>query len=499
MKSDRNLIRSSVYPRAVRALLALSVVAFVGIANPTNASADDGTSPSLLASYPNVRVETDSPDPQCSGYHRCLMGTVVNTTSTYLELIYDVSIDGTSSVNRIGFTPDLTNSDINTEHIAHAPCAYTSSNTCTLNGWMVARIDSNSSWLAQRVIVASGGNLSGIHAALDPYFDLTHYQSDYSAPATPQDPPPTGTGNTCVLNDAALVRMARGAGFTDAALQKAVAIALAESGGQVAALNFNPPNPGSWDIGVWQINDDAHPTYDRNLLFTSPGENALAAYEISGSGTDFTPWVTFNSGAYNQFMTRAAVAIQQAPSGELGGNSCADLSGGDLVGSTGGSAGDGTTNDDGSDNGCGFTLNPFTATKCALKWAFVPSQDAINGWQTKSTEIQSSGAVSLVTGLTGYINYTTDEFSTCHDFTCHTGNGFVEDSDRSSLLSLHVCQTQQMDCGVVITPLTDARHMVQDNTWGQVLYGAMKFIIILGFVFYWYNRITTSVGSKEAL
>ncbi|MGB6874160.1 MAG: amidase domain-containing protein, partial [Dehalococcoidia bacterium] len=87
----------------------------------------------------------------------------------------------------------------------------------------------------------------------------------------------------------------------------AYAVAKAESGG-------NPSACGDSDrsIGLWQINMDAHPTYDECLLFEKD-YNANAAVQISSSGTNWNPWCTWEKSAcggngneaYKQYLTEA--------------------------------------------------------------------------------------------------------------------------------------------------------------------------------------------------
>src|SRR5947209_3734980 len=74
----------------------------------------------------------------------------------------------------------------------------------------------------------------------------------------------------------------------------AAAIAMAESSGVSSASNTN--SNGSIDRGLWQINSvhGAQSTFDVN-------GNAKAAIAISSNGTNWTPWVTFNTGAYKKF------------------------------------------------------------------------------------------------------------------------------------------------------------------------------------------------------
>jgi len=88
-----------------------------------------------------------------------------------------------------------------------------------------------------------------------------------------------------------LERLWEKAGGNPASAQMAASIAMAESGGDPGATDNN--TNGSTDRGYWQINSihGAQSTYD-------PLANARAAVQISGNGTNWTPWVTYNTGAY---------------------------------------------------------------------------------------------------------------------------------------------------------------------------------------------------------
>ena len=71
----------------------------------------------------------------------------------------------------------------------------------------------------------------------------------------------------------------------------AAQIATAESGGRQYATDDD--GNGTVDRGYWQINSihGALSTYD-------PAGNARAAVQLSHDGTDWSPWVTYNTGAY---------------------------------------------------------------------------------------------------------------------------------------------------------------------------------------------------------
>ncbi|RSN79036.1 MAG: hypothetical protein DSO07_12275 [Thermoproteota archaeon] len=87
----------------------------------------------------------------------------------------------------------------------------------------------------------------------------------------------------------------------------AYAVAKAESGGNPSACGDNDKS-----IGLWQINIDYHPEYDRCRLFEED-YNANAANEISQNGKDWNPWCTWEKTAcggngneeYKQYLTEA--------------------------------------------------------------------------------------------------------------------------------------------------------------------------------------------------
>lgn len=101
------------------------------------------------------------------------------------------------------------------------------------------------------------------------------------------------------LTVAQAVQYARAAGFSGDALRIAVAIALAESSLNTSAQHRN--TDGSIDRGLYQINTRWHPEVSDACAY-DPVCATQAAYRISGNGTSFTPWSTFTSGAYKQFL-----------------------------------------------------------------------------------------------------------------------------------------------------------------------------------------------------
>lgn len=102
-----------------------------------------------------------------------------------------------------------------------------------------------------------------------------------------------------------LVQYAQNAGFTGNNSIIAAAIAMAESGGNPnaynAELSSNTPL-GNGSRGLWQIYGNAHPEYNNNSMY-NPIDNAKAAFAIyQAAGNSFTPWSTYKSGAYMQYL-----------------------------------------------------------------------------------------------------------------------------------------------------------------------------------------------------
>jgi hypothetical protein len=98
---------------------------------------------------------------------------------------------------------------------------------------------------------------------------------------------------------------AANAGFEGNDLLTAIAIALAESGGDPGAVgDLNITRGGS--VGLWQINLRWHPQYTAQALM-DPQTNADAAFQIfQAAGDSFSPWSTFKSGAYRSHLDVAS-------------------------------------------------------------------------------------------------------------------------------------------------------------------------------------------------
>jgi Lysozyme like domain len=120
-----------------------------------------------------------------------------------------------------------------------------------------------------------------------------------------------------ILTPAQIAYYAQTAGFDGDDLNIAVAIALAESSGnpnvynpETAAAGGTPAGQGSY--GLWQIYLKDHPEYAGDNLY-DPQTNANDAYELYSEAGGFSPWATYNSGAYQAYMG-AAVAAPAPPS-----------------------------------------------------------------------------------------------------------------------------------------------------------------------------------------
>lgn len=118
----------------------------------------------------------------------------------------------------------------------------------------------------------------------------------------------------------AIADVARRAGFAGDALVVAVAVALAESGGDPRAHNGVPPDDS---FGLWQINmigqlgvaRRAQLGISTNEALYDPETNARAAYGIASGGTNFKPWTTYTGGRYQAFMAEAAAGVNGTTTG----------------------------------------------------------------------------------------------------------------------------------------------------------------------------------------
>jgi len=88
-----------------------------------------------------------------------------------------------------------------------------------------------------------------------------------------------------------LERLWEQAGGSPAAAATAASVAMAESGGRQYASLGN--TDGTTDRGYWQVN-----SVHGSLSTFGAYANARAAVLISHDGRDWTPWVTYDTGAW---------------------------------------------------------------------------------------------------------------------------------------------------------------------------------------------------------
>jgi hypothetical protein len=110
------------------------------------------------------------------------------------------------------------------------------------------------------------------------------------------------------LTDVQVAEVCESVGFTGDALEMAIAIALAESGGRTDAVNVTGNTPPSRDRGLFQINDYWHSEVSDDCAFDAQC-NAQEAYRISEGGTNWSPWSAYQAGTYVAYLDRAAEAM----------------------------------------------------------------------------------------------------------------------------------------------------------------------------------------------
>ncbi|HTT54202.1 MAG TPA: ricin-type beta-trefoil lectin domain protein [Streptosporangiaceae bacterium] len=110
------------------------------------------------------------------------------------------------------------------------------------------------------------------------------------------------------------------------ALVVASAICVAESGGQATVYYCNPTGTdgyyppvncsGVYDRGLWQIDSQAWASISDPCAFV-PRCNADGSYGISQDGQNFTPWATYTSGVYSNYLSDAQTAVGSLRTGTV--------------------------------------------------------------------------------------------------------------------------------------------------------------------------------------
>jgi hypothetical protein len=132
---------------------------------------------------------------------------------------------------------------------------------------------------AVMVMGAAGAHQAGHHAAASGVRQ--------AGAGIARGPAPGGGTLSC----SGLEALWESAGGSPRAAFLAAEIAMAESGGRQYASLYN--TNGTTDRGYWQIN-----SVHGSLSTFGARANARAAVRISNNGTNWTPWVTYNIGAY---------------------------------------------------------------------------------------------------------------------------------------------------------------------------------------------------------
>jgi len=122
-------------------------------------------------------------------------------------------------------------------------------------------------------------------------------------------------GANGTLTPAGIATLALRAGCAPGPAVVATAIAMAESGGSPGAQGDVALMDSTWDwsAGLWQIRglrDERNTGGLRDSVANQAvAKNAAAMRVISLGCTDWTPWSTYNTGAYLQFMSLARQAV----------------------------------------------------------------------------------------------------------------------------------------------------------------------------------------------
>lgn len=129
------------------------------------------------------------------------------------------------------------------------------------------------------------------------------------------------------LEDEEIANVVQQAGFSSTRRHRniredvtAIAVVLAESGGDPTAHNDTPPDDS---YGLFQINmygdlrDERAQRYNLDSLANlyEPRKNAEVAYDIFQRAGSFRPWSVYTSGSYLRFIPRAQAAADNPSEG----------------------------------------------------------------------------------------------------------------------------------------------------------------------------------------
>jgi hypothetical protein len=107
------------------------------------------------------------------------------------------------------------------------------------------------------------------------------------------------------------------------------AIALAESAGDNEATNPTDNNGTQTSWGLWQISNGTHAQPVPNIL--DPNVNAQQAVAKYNGAGGWSPWGTYDSGAYKQYLNGSTTPDPNVPAGGSGGATLDSASGSDCL------------------------------------------------------------------------------------------------------------------------------------------------------------------------
>ena len=110
------------------------------------------------------------------------------------------------------------------------------------------------------------------------------------------------------------------AGGSRATAPVAAAIAEAESSGCSDALNLTDNNGTQTSVGLWQVSNGTHQYPASWLTASGNASEAVAKYKAAGG---FSPWGTYNSGAYRPFVSNSTTPAASLPAGNGSGSGAA--------------------------------------------------------------------------------------------------------------------------------------------------------------------------------
>lgn len=131
-----------------------------------------------------------------------------------------------------------------------------------------------------------------------------------------------------------------------------------------------------------------------------------------------------------------------------------------------------------------FTFNPldwvYVPVKCVLRWAFVPDNATVTGWQTRIARLQSTGPLSVAKQGTTFF---TNEYNAINGASC----------SNTPTVPIAVKSGRQTS----FDPVCAIGQEVSKT--GGIWYGILQAGCYLGFAYYMWIRFFRSVGSKDSV